>query len=140
MRTASNLEFNKDDISAHGKEEQIVPSLFPSISTQDNSTTRRLLSKLQDTKEAKGKRQDITRQLRCILAARSITPQTIPHVVIIISLLRGTQIFIVYLSEQDAVTVQKWSPDERSIMSAYGTVPKPPPPRWLFGVPRRYCK
>ncbi|GIY21656.1 hypothetical protein CDAR_124441 [Caerostris darwini] len=25
-------------------------------------------------------------------------------------------------------------------MSAYGTVPKPPPPRWLFGVPRRYCK
>ncbi|GIY12887.1 hypothetical protein CDAR_533161 [Caerostris darwini] len=51
-----------------------------------------------------------------------------------------TQIFIVYRSEQDAVTVQKWSPDERSIMSADGTVPKPPPPRWLSGVPRRYCK
>ncbi|GIY01801.1 hypothetical protein CDAR_257071 [Caerostris darwini] len=27
------------------------------------------------------------------------------------------------------LTVQKWSPDERSIMSADSTVPMPPPPR-----------
>ncbi|GIX87571.1 hypothetical protein CDAR_212061 [Caerostris darwini] len=38
----------------------------------------------------------------------------------------------------DALAVQKWSPDERSIMSADGTVPMPPPPRWLSGLPRRY--
>ncbi|GIY77908.1 hypothetical protein CDAR_532541 [Caerostris darwini] len=34
-----------------------------------------------------------------------------------------------------ALTVQKWSPDERSIMSADGAVPIPPPPRGLTGVP-----
>ncbi|GIY29753.1 hypothetical protein CDAR_527891 [Caerostris darwini] len=44
------------------------------------------------------------------------------------------------LSFRTRLTVQKWSPDERSIMSAYGTVPIPPPSRWSTGVPRRYRK
>ncbi|GIY85733.1 hypothetical protein CDAR_208421 [Caerostris darwini] len=30
--------------------------------------------------------------------------------------------------------LEKWSPDERSTMSADGTVPTPPPPRWSTGV------
>ncbi|GIY10619.1 hypothetical protein CDAR_92131 [Caerostris darwini] len=39
-----------------------------------------------------------------------------------------------------SLTFQKWSPDGHSAMSADGTVPIPPPPRWLTGVPRRYYK
>ncbi|GIY41297.1 hypothetical protein CDAR_303981 [Caerostris darwini] len=62
------------------------------------------------------------------------------HVILGLLCTMVTQTFIVYLFEQDAVTVQKWSPDERSIMSADGTVPMLQSPLSLTGVPRRYCK
>ncbi|GIY74176.1 hypothetical protein CDAR_166491 [Caerostris darwini] len=66
-----------------------------------------------------------------------ITQQIFVHVILGLFHAAGKPKILLFIFPNKTLTFQKRSPEERSIMSADGTVPIP---RWLTGVPRRYCK